>query len=76
MDGLMEKVEGVGVLISEISSSSDEQSRGIAQINIAINQLDSATQQNAALVEEVAAAAQSMEEQTVQLENVVSSFKL
>ena len=76
MDGLMEKVEGVGVLISEISSSSDEQSRGIAQINIAINQLDSATQQNAALVEEVAAAAQSMEEQTVQLENVVGSFKL
>lgn len=49
---------------------------GIDQINIAINQLDSTTQQNAALVEEVAAAAQSMEAQTEQLEKVVGSFKL
>jgi methyl-accepting chemotaxis protein len=43
---------------------------------MAINQLDSTTQQNAALVQEVAAAAQSMEEQTVHLEKIVTSFKI
>jgi len=76
MDGLMERVEGVTVLISEISSASSEQSRGIDQINLAINQLDSTTQQNAALVEQVSAAAQSMEEQSNQLELVVAGFKI
>ena len=76
MNGLVEKVESVTTLISEISSASNEQSKGIDQINMAINQLDSATQQNAALVQEVAAAAQSMEEQTVQLETIVTSFKI
>ena len=76
MDGLMERVEGVTVLISEISSASSEQSRGIDQINLAITQLDSTTQQNAALVEQVSAAAQSMEEQSNQLELVVAGFKI
>ncbi|MGY0158300.1 methyl-accepting chemotaxis protein [Edwardsiella tarda] len=76
MHALAQKVEGVNLLISEISHSSDEQSRGIEQINVAITQLDSTTQQNAVLVEEVATAAQSMEEQTVQLAQVVRSFKL
>ncbi|AKH88307.1 methyl-accepting chemotaxis protein [Edwardsiella tarda] len=76
MNALAQKVEGVNLLISEISHSSDEQSRGIEQINVAITQLDSTTQQNAVLVEEVATAAQSMEEQTVQLAQVVRSFKL
>jgi len=45
-------------------------------VNVAINQLDSTTQQNAALVEQVSAAAQAMEEQSVQLEEVVKAFKL
>jgi methyl-accepting chemotaxis protein len=45
-------------------------------VNTAITQLDSTTQQNASLVEQVSAAAQAMEEQSVQLELVVSSFKL
>ncbi|WP_068871750.1 methyl-accepting chemotaxis protein [Edwardsiella tarda] len=76
MHALAQKVEGVNLLISEISHSSDEQSRGIEQINVAITQMDSTTQQNAVLVEEVATAAQSMEEQTVQLAQVVRSFKL
>ncbi len=76
MDALMERVDGVTVLISEISSASSEQSRGIDQINLAINQLDSTTQQNAALVEQVSAAAQSMEEQSNQLELVVAGFKI
>ncbi len=49
---------------------------GIDQVNLAINQLDNSTQQNAALVEQVAAAAQAMQDQTLQLESVISGFKV
>jgi len=76
MDELMKGVNNVATLMSEIMSSSQEQSLGIEQVNIAINQLDSTTQQNAALVEQVSTAAQSLQEQTLQLETVVSGFKL
>ncbi|OON40951.1 chemotaxis protein [Izhakiella australiensis] len=76
MDELMQGVASVTTLMSEIMSASREQSMGIDQINTAINQLDGTTQQNASLVEQVSAAAQSMEDQTVQLEQVVSRFKL
>ena len=76
MDELMRGVSSVTTLMSEIMSASREQSLGIEQVNTAINQLDSTTQQNAALVEQVSAAAQAMEEQSVQLEQVVTSFKL
>ncbi|MTD26725.1 methyl-accepting chemotaxis protein [Erwinia sorbitola] len=76
MDELMSGVSSVNTLMAEIMSASREQSMGIDQINTAITQLDSTTQQNAALVEQVSAAAQAMEEQSVQLEKVVSSFKL
>ncbi|EMB4325656.1 methyl-accepting chemotaxis protein [Pluralibacter gergoviae] len=76
MTVLREKVDNVSVLITEISTSGDEQRRGIDQVNIAINQLDSTTQQNAALVEEVAAAAHSMERQARELEKVIGSFRL
>lgn len=57
-------------------SSSREQSTGIEQVNLAINQLDSTTQQNAALVQEVSSASLSMSEQTQHLQRVVASFKL
>ena len=53
-----------------------EQSAGIDQINQAISQMDATTQQNAALVEEAAAAAESMREQAGQLEQLVSTFRL
>ncbi|WP_433977567.1 methyl-accepting chemotaxis protein [Erwinia sp. E_sp_B01_9] len=76
MDELMNGVSSVTTLMAEIMSASREQSMGIDQVNTAINQLDSTTQQNASLVEQVSAAAQAMEEQSVQLEQVVSSFKL
>ncbi|ARJ40648.1 chemotaxis protein [Pantoea alhagi] len=76
MDELMQGVSSVTTLMSEIMSSSREQSMGIEQVNVAINQLDNTTQQNASLVEQVSAAAQAMEEQSVQLEQVVTRFKL
>lgn len=76
MDELMQGVSSVTTLMSEIMSASREQSMGIEQVNIAITQLDGTTQQNAVLVEQVSAAAQAMEAQSVQLEQVVQSFKL
>ncbi|MEG1114665.1 MAG: methyl-accepting chemotaxis protein, partial [Janthinobacterium sp.] len=53
-----------------------EQSQGIAQVNATVTQMDDATQQNAALVEEAAAAAQSLQDQAGRLAQVVSVFKL
>ena len=57
-------------------SSSQEQSFSIEQVNVAINQLYNYTQQNIALVEQVAAAAQAMQDQTLLLESVISGFKV
>lgn len=76
MDDLMSGVSNVAALMNEIMASSQEQSLGIEQVNLAINQLDNSTQQNAALVEQVAAAAQAMQDQTLQLESVISGFKV
>jgi len=76
MNELMNGVSNVNTLMGEIMSASHEQSMGIEQVNLAINQLDSATQQNAALVEQVSSAAQAMEEQSVQLELIVNSFRI
>ena len=63
-------------LISEISAASVEQSGGISQIGNAVNQLDQVTQQNAALVEESAAAAESLKHQAATLADLVSVFRI
>ncbi|WP_205791268.1 methyl-accepting chemotaxis protein [Burkholderia sp. Ac-20353] len=63
-------------IMGEIASASDEQSRGIEQVNLAIAQMDDVTQQNAALVEEAAAASSSLEDQGRQLNGVVATFRL
>lgn len=62
--------------MAEISSASGEQKSGIEQVNQAIGQIDSATQQNAALVEQAAAAAASLQQQAAALANVVRVFNL
>ena len=61
---------------SDLTSASREQSEGIGQVNVAIAQLDQATQQNAALVEESAAAAASLRAQAERLSGVVAMFTL
>lgn len=76
MDEIVTSVKRVSDVISEISSASNEQTAGIEQINIAIVQMDEVTQQNASLVEEAAAAAESMQDQARTLSEVVSVFKL
>jgi methyl-accepting chemotaxis protein len=63
-------------IIGEISAAAVEQSQGLRQVNGTVTELDQMTQQNAALVEESAAAAQSLKEQAVRLAGLVSSFKL
>jgi uncharacterized phage infection (PIP) family protein YhgE len=63
-------------LIGEITSATLEQSSGIGQVNQAVTQLDQMTQQNAALVEQSAAAAQSLKHQTDELTKAVAIFKV
>ncbi|MEQ4617592.1 MAG: hypothetical protein ABN482_06045, partial [Corticimicrobacter sp.] len=60
----------------EISAATQEQSSGIEQVNRAVAQMDEVTQQNAALVEEAAAAAGSLESQAQQLRQAVSVFRI
>jgi methyl-accepting chemotaxis protein len=69
-------VKKVADIISEISAASQEQSSGIEQVNKAVMQMDQITQQNAALVEETAAASQSMTDQAAGLQGLVNRFKL
>jgi len=73
---IVTSVQQVADLMSEIAAASHEQSQGIGQINESITTMDDATQQNAALVEEAAAAAKSLQDQAANLAQVVSVFKL
>ncbi|WP_202413880.1 MULTISPECIES: methyl-accepting chemotaxis protein [Duganella] len=76
MDEVVSSVRRVTDIMGEIANASQEQSAGIAQVNQSIIEMDSMTQQNAALVEEAAAAAQSLQDQAGELARVVSIFKL
>jgi methyl-accepting chemotaxis protein len=69
-------VERVSDIVGEISSAAVEQSGGIGQINTAVSDLDRMTQQNAALVEQSAAAAESLKDQVTTLTSLVSTFRL
>ena len=76
MSDIVASVQRVTDIIGEITAASAEQSDGIGQVNGAVVQLDQMTQQNAALVEESAAAAESLKDQAHRLTEVVSVFKL
>ena len=75
MQEIVQAVRGVTVIMSEINAASVEQSTGIAQVNQAISQMDDVTQQNAALVEQAAAGAESLEDQARKLSVTVANFK-
>ena len=74
MTEIVDSVKRVTDIMSEITAASAEQTDGIEQINQAISQMDQVTQQNAALVEEAAAAAESLQDQAANLSQVVSVF--
>jgi methyl-accepting chemotaxis protein-2 (aspartate sensor receptor) len=76
MQDIVQSVTHVRDIMGEIASASDEQSRGIAQVSQAIVEMDSTTQQNAALVEQSSAAADSLEDQSRVLTKAVSVFRL
>ena len=76
LDGIVESVHKVGDIIAEIAAASSEQSSGIEQVNLAVSQMDSMTQQNASLVEQSAAASRSLEEQAESLKRQVAFFTL
>ncbi|MDY7576759.1 methyl-accepting chemotaxis protein [Herbaspirillum sp. RTI4] len=76
MEEVVANVKRVTDIVGEISAASQEQSTGIEEVNRAITQMDEVTQQNAALVEEAAAASQSLQDQARTLSNVVGVFKL
>jgi methyl-accepting chemotaxis protein len=73
---IVTSVKQVADIMGEITAATQEQSNGIEEINQAITQMDEMTQQNAALVEQAAAAAESMQEQAQKLLQAVSTFKL
>lgn len=76
IDELVSSVNRVSDIIGEISSAAVEQSRGISDVNTSVAELDQMTQQNAALVEQGAAAAASMRSQTELLISAVAAFRL
>nr|WKF58039.1 Methyl-accepting chemotaxis protein I [Paraburkholderia busanensis] len=76
MSEVTQAVARVTDIMAEIAAASTEQSRGIEQINLAITQMDNVTQQNAALVEEAAAASKSMEDQGERLNEAVAFFQI
>ncbi|MGO4378885.1 methyl-accepting chemotaxis protein [Pseudoduganella sp. RAF53_2] len=76
MQDVVASVVQVADRVSEIAAASAEQSSGLAQVNVAVVEMDETTQQNAALVEQAAAAAQSMQERAAGLAQLVSVFRL
>jgi len=73
---IVTSVKNVSAIVSEIANASSEQSTGIEEINRAITHMDEGTQQNAALVEQAAAAAQSLQDQATRLAAIVGGFKM
>ncbi len=76
MERIVDAILQVTTIVSEISIASAEQSTGVAQVGEAVGQMDRATQQNAALVEESAAAAESLRDQAARLVDAVAQFRL
>ena len=76
MKEIVDSVKRVTDIMSEITAASQEQTAGIEQVNQAISHMDQATQQNAALVEQAAAASQAMHDQALHLADAVTTFKV
>ncbi len=75
LNAIVAKVTDIDVLISEIAQSSQEQATGLAQVNVAVNQMDQVTQQNAAMVEQATAAAAGLKAEANELSSLVGRFQ-
>ena len=76
MGEVVASITRVTAIVAEISQASREQSSGVQQVGRAMTQMDEATQRNAALVEQSAAAAESLKEQAARLSGLVGTFRL
>ena len=76
MTEVVDSIRNVSAIVSEIAQASAEQTQGIDRVNTAIGEMNDVTQQNAALVEQAAAAAQSLQDQAGNLEKLVHTFKV
>ena len=76
MQDIVDAVQRVSAIIGGISTASDEQSRGIEQVNRAVSHMDAMTQQNAALVEQAAAAATALDDRAQRLTRLMATFRL
>ncbi|MAY09402.1 MAG: chemotaxis protein [Alcanivorax sp.] len=76
MEEIVESIDKVTRVISDISTGAQEQSQGIGQVNTAVTELDTMTQHNASLVEETSAAAESMRQQAAALARLIAGFRL
>ena len=74
LERIMAQVTEINAVVGAIAAGAEEQSTGLEQVNIAINQMDQVTQQNAAMVEESTAASHSMSEETEQLATLIGQF--
>ncbi len=75
LDAIAAKVNEIDHLIAEIAQSAQEQATGLGQVNIAVNQMDQVTQQNAAMVEQATAAAASLKAEAGELDRLVGRFR-
>jgi methyl-accepting chemotaxis protein len=75
MASIVASIKSVSDIVADISAAGAEQSSGVTQVGAAVSQIDQATQQNAALVEESAAASESLKQQARQLVEAVSVFR-
>ncbi|MGU0055755.1 methyl-accepting chemotaxis protein [Enterobacter hormaechei] len=76
MEAILRDVTEVTVIMKQIATASEEQSKGISQVGVAITQMDGVTQQNASLVEQVSAAAAALERRAEELQRSVQKFRL
>lgn len=76
MEGIVSQIQRINGLIGEITTAAGEQSTGITQVNEAVSQLDRMTQENAALVEESAAASDALSQEATRLAGIIAAFKL
>ena len=76
MNEILREVAEVNTLIGQISNSTEEQSRGVGEVHDAVAHLDQVTQQNAAMVEQAAAASGSLREQAERLTGLMAGFRV
>jgi methyl-accepting chemotaxis protein len=73
---MLKRIESISQIVLRISAATQEQASGLAEVNAAVNDMDQATQQNAAMVEETTAALQTLKDQFNTLSDEVGSFRL